>query len=89
MDLILIEIIGWLGTVIVVIGQLNLMMKDANKPKRRLHGFTFYLISNIVIGIYSILINSLPSLFTQLFFFIINIVAIRNNLKEMKKGDSN
>jgi hypothetical protein len=83
------EIIDWTGTVMVLIAAFVFAMKKAYKPKLRLIGFSFFLLSNCVWIPLGIILQTWGFLLTQIVLVVINIKGVVNCWKEIKELELN
>lgn len=82
----LITILDWIGTIMVLIAAFILSSKKSSKPKNRMYGFIFFLISNILWIPFAILLHAYGLLITQIILFFINLRGIFNCVKINKNS---
>jgi hypothetical protein len=80
----IVDFFDWSGTITVLIAAFVFAMKRAYKPKLRLIGFTFFLISNCFVIPLAIMKSAEGLLFTQIVLLVINIRGIINCYKEYR-----
>ena len=80
----IITILDWIGTIMVLIAAFILSSKISSKPKNRMWGFIFFLVSNIFWIPFAILLQAYGLLVTQVILFFTNLRGIINCIKEAK-----
>lgn len=78
-------ILDWTGTILILIAATILSSKISSKPKNRMWGFIFFLISNMFWIPFAIILKTYGLLITQIILFFINLCGIFNCIKEVKK----
>ena len=84
-DLTIITTLDWTGTTFILLGNYMVSSKKAFKPKVRLFGLSFFLISNIVWIPFAILLRIEGLLTTQILLMIMNVRGVIILLFKLKK----